>query len=424
MKNIPLMLNHCSELYSLWSGQNAGRPPADRIMKSYFRSRHYLGAGDRRFIGYLFYDMIRNLRLYRWQIRNTRDMKSENIPPALLTVHAYKHRYPEESKTVRFRLEDRISRYFREYSPADIFPDHPAVRWSVPELLWEKLNNSCPPEALNRCLETLLRRPEVHLRVNTLKTRLPDLLREMRDVPVSKGKISPAALRLNKHTDLTRHPLFRRGMFEFQDESSQLVAYACDPQSNDLVVDLCAGGGGKTLHLAALMQNKGTLIATDRDPGRLRDLKPRAKRAGASNIRVTALRDLRHFRDRADILLIDAPCSGSGVYRRNPDAKWELTNEMLDLRISTQKRLLDEYAGLLKKGGRLIYATCSLLPDENAMQIDGFLQRHPGFAPAPLRDAFAKHSVDIPPSPAGHMLTILPQDYDSDGFFIAALRRK
>ncbi|MDZ7797590.1 MAG: hypothetical protein U5N56_11360 [Candidatus Marinimicrobia bacterium] len=284
MKNIPLLLNHVSELFSQWFYKTTRFRAADQIKNAYFRKRHYLGSKDRRLIEFLYYDMIRNLRLYMWQVQGGAGKKNDNIPAELLTVHAYKRHYPEESREIRFRITDRISHYFTEYSCTGVYPEHPAIRWSVPEMLWERIKDAYSTEQLNACLEKLNSRADVHIRTNTLKISRAGLLRRMQDIPLRKGNVSPVALRLQKHYEMTRHILFKRGMFEFQDESSQLVAFACDPGKEDLVIDLCAGGGGKSLHLAALMENQGSLTATDLYPERLRELSQRAKRAGVMNI--------------------------------------------------------------------------------------------------------------------------------------------
>ncbi len=424
MKNIPLLLNHCSELFSQWIYKTTRLRAADQIKNAYFRKRHYLGSKDRRLIEFLYYDMIRNMSLYMWQIQRGTGRKKDNIPPELLTVHAYKRHYPDESREIRFRITDRISHYFTEYFYTDIYPEHPAIRWSVPGMLWKRIKDAYSTVQLNECLRKLNCRAEVHIRTNTLKISRTELLSRMQDIPLRKGNVSPDALRLEKHYEMTRHVLFKRGMFEFQDESSQLVAYACDPGREDLVIDLCAGGGGKSLHFSALMENQGSLIATDLYPERLHELSQRAKRAGVMNIHLTPVREIStSYKGKADILLIDAPCSGSGVYRRKPDTKWELTENKLQYYLRTQQQLLDSGADLVRSGGYLVYATCSIIPDENEKQINDFLSRHKDFEPASVYGAFSHYNIKFPESAEKHILRILPQDADSDGFFIAKLRR-
>ena len=425
MKNLPLLLAHCSELFSYWLYRKHGIHAADKIAKAYFRERHYLGSKDRRFVRYLYYDMIRNLRLYRWQTAELSGVNAEEISPELLTVHACKRRYPEESRDAHFRIDDKIAGYFREYRYRDIYPEDPAVRGSVPGILWEKIKDAYPRRVLEACFMTLNRAPAVHLRVNTLKTQPDELRNALRELHPENARVSPSALRLGVHRDLSRHPLFLRGFFEFQDESSQLAAYACCPRPDETVADICAGGGGKSLHLSALMNNKGSILATDRYPQRLGDLRKRLRRSGSTNIRILPKEKLlADHRGRVDVLLADAPCSGSGVYRRAPDTKWDLTEAFLRSCVKEQTEILNEAAEILRPGGRLVYATCSIIPEENEDQIERFLREHPAFEPHPLRPSLLQYGIKIPGDPQEHMLQILPQDFDSDGFFIAVMWKR
>ncbi|MBN2780431.1 MAG: RsmB/NOP family class I SAM-dependent RNA methyltransferase [Candidatus Marinimicrobia bacterium] len=424
MKNAPLLLNHCSELYRQWEKLRGTGKPADEIRRAYFRERHYLGSRDRRFIDLLFYDMIRNLRLYEWQIRREREDISGAVPAALLTVHAFLRRFPDEAETARYEIADDLAQYASVHRYRDIYPEAPEIRESMPDMVWERIRTHYSPSELEKCLTALNTPAEVHLRVNTRKISPPEFMRSCKDLPLRPGNISPDALRMNRHTDLTQHPFFKRGLFELQDESSQLVAFACRPKDGDTVIDLCAGAGGKTLHLAALQGENGALIATDIHADRLERLDRRAKRAGVrERIRILPLETVRRqYRDRADILLIDAPCTGSGVFRRNPDSKWTLSGEILAFCLNEQANLLRENAALVKPGGKLVYATCSIIPDENEKQIEAFLADHSGFSLMSVSDELKSSGIPLPGSGSG-MLSVLPHHYDSDGFFIAVLTR-
>lgn len=211
---------------------------------------------------------------------------------------------------------------------------------------------------------------EVILRVNTLKTNKKELQLKLQseDIETIEIKGYPFALKLIERANVFKTEAFKKGWFEVQDASSQLVAAYLDVKPGMKVVDACAGAGGKTLHLSALMENKGALIAMDIYESKLKKLKIRARRNGAHNIDMRVIdstKPIKKLKEKADRLLIDAPCSGLGVLRRNPDSKWKLEPEFLDKIRETQQHILQEYSKMLKPGGKMVYATCSVLPSEN-----------------------------------------------------------
>jgi 16S rRNA (cytosine967-C5)-methyltransferase len=421
MNNYPFLLSHTAELLGYWTAkENAA--PADLLRRRFFRERPYLGAADRRFIDFLYFDVIRNLRLYRWQVRENGAGDEPEV--LILTVHAFFTHYSEQVKDLSFKIDDPTAQLFRRYSYREVYPEDPAIRYSVPEVLWERIRNAYPGNTLEACLKQLLRPSEVHIRVNTLKTTAEKLQRDLPELPLRKGLISPLALRSEIYRSMDHHPLFRQGYFEFQDESSQLTAYACEPRESDTVIDLCAGAGGKTLHLAALKKDRGRVIATDIAPGRMEELKRRAERADLHSVRCMSLSELQNsYAGKADILLIDAPCSGSGVYGRHPDRKWGLDAQKLDYYCQVQREILERHAALLKTVGTLIYATCSIIPEENMLQVRSFLERHPEFQPLSLGPAFRKYHIPVSLPDPSFMRQILPQEFNSDGFFIAKMIR-
>ena len=221
-----------------------------------------------------------------------------------------------------------------------------------------------------------------------------------------------------------------KGWFEVQDEGSQIAALMSGAGPRQQVIDLCAGAGGKTLALSAQMENTGQLYAYDTDRMRLRPIFERLKRAGARNIQVLPAGEtagLQPLDGKMDLVVIDAPCTGSGVWRRRPDAKWRLTPDMLEARLAEQRAVLDEGAPLVKPGGRLAYITCSVLPQENGEQVTAFLTRHPDFDVVPWREAWAATvPVAAPDSADGSEETLLmtPLSHGTDGFFVALLQRK
>ena len=421
MKNLPLLLNHTNELFSFWYNKELSVRAADKIKRNYFSDRRYLGSKDRRFIDDLYYDMIKNLRLYEWQIQNT--VKNAVISSELLTVHAYKRSH-QNVVAPDFKIQDRIAELFTSYDYKPIYPDHPEIRWSLPDVVWNHIKDHYSEEELEACLPALLESPGIHIRTNTLKTSTPQLMEKLQDIPFQLGAISSDALRLDRYTNLSHHPAFKKGLFDLQDESSQLVAYVSDPKPNDIVIDICAGAGGKTLHLAALQGDKPNLIATDKYPSRLKELVIRAKRLGIRNIQLIPMEKIRAtYTGKTDILLIDAPGSGTGVYGRLPDRKWELNEERLSTYIAEQRTILDQNAQLVIPGGHLVYATCSIIPDENNLQVDNFLKDHPEFELVPIDSDLKKHAIRIPGQGQTY-LQILPHHFHSDGFFIAKMRKK
>jgi 16S rRNA (cytosine967-C5)-methyltransferase len=285
----------------------------------------------------------------------------------------------------------------------------------VPRWLAEKLGRTIGAAEL----PALLDRAPLDLRVNRLKGTRDEALRLIPDaVP---GALSPDALRLPEGTNIEALPAFESGLVEIQDEGSQLIALATHARPGMTVVDLCAGAGGKTLALAAMMAGEGRLIACDVDRARLARLAPRAERAGARNIETrmldggretTALADLA---GQADVVLIDAPCSGSGTWRRNPEARWRLTPQRLERLTQMQAHVLALGAALVKPGGRLVYAVCSLLEEEGPTQVAAFAAAHSGWTTDPAPVAAGR--------PAGAGLLLTPARDHTDGFFIAAQDR-
>jgi 16S rRNA (cytosine967-C5)-methyltransferase len=283
-----------------------------------------------------------------------------------------------------------------------------------------------------REVAALAERAPLDLRVNTLKTIRLKALPALADYGAVAGAHGPDAIRIPPSADgrfkpVQSDPLFIKGMIEIQDEGSQIVARLAGAQPGQQVLDLCAGGGGKSLALAASMNNTGQIYATDNDPRRLAPIHERLERAGARNVQVRTPRGRQPAIDdlagRVDLVLVDAPCTGVGTWRRNPDAKWRLRPGALTQRILEQDAVLDAAARAVKPGGTLAYVTCSLLAEENSDRIEAFLARDPRFE---LTDPLAAN--DMPeldaasrPAPFGRLLT--PLRTGTDGFFLARLRR-
>jgi 16S rRNA (cytosine967-C5)-methyltransferase len=283
----------------------------------------------------------------------------------------------------------------------------------------------------------MARRAPLDLRVNTLKARRDKVLASTAHLRTMPTPWSPVGLRIELGADARNPGIhseedFVKGLVEVQDEGSQLAALLSAARPGEQVIDLCAGAGGKTLALAAMMQGKGRLIATDRDKRQLAPIYERLKRAGVHNCEVRAPKGegdaLGDIRASADLVLIDAPCTGTGTWRRNPDAKWRIRPGALEVRLKDQAEVLDRAATLVKPAGRIAYITCSVLQPENGGQVRGFLARHPEFAIVPpvqvtavLTDKAADFATATLQSAEGLLMT--PYRTGTDGFFVSVLRR-
>ncbi|WP_088309896.1 RsmB/NOP family class I SAM-dependent RNA methyltransferase [Novosphingobium sp. B 225] len=363
--------------------------PADRILSDWFRTRRFAGSKDRRAVRELVYRAIR---------------ACGEIPAS------------GRAAMLRLVLDDpAIAALFtgEGHAPAPIEPDEPAASAGVAPLWLER--RLADSDITGETAQALLARAPLDIRINGLKAERGHI-----ELPVpGEPLLAPHALRLPPDTQVETWELYQQGQIEVQDHGSQLVCLAACAQPGETVVDLCAGAGGKTLGLAAAMANRGRLIACDVDRARLSRLAPRAARAGATIIAERLLdpgREADKLADltgRADAVLIDAPCSGTGTWRRNPEARWRLSEAELARLTAIQMRLLDLAAPLVQRGGRLIYVTCSLLDAEGADQIAGFLTRHPDWRAVPLALGAGR--------PRGQGTRLDPHHDQTDGFFVARL---
>ncbi len=263
--------------------------------------------------------------------------------------------------------------------------------------------------------------------MNVLKADRDAVLARLREdgIGAEAGALSPQAIRLAGKPALQKHPLFLDGSFEVQDAGSQLLGLLVQPKRGELVVDFCAGAGGKTLQLGAMMRSTGRLYAFDVSDKRLAKLKPRMARAGLSNVHPVLIAHendakVKRLAGKADRVLVDAPCSGLGTLRRNPDLKWRQSAAAVDEMVAKQGAILAAAARLVRPGGRLVYATCSLLAEENDGVVDAFLAAHPEFRPLSAQAVLEKQGVQLQ---TGERLRLSPATHDTDGFFAAVLER-
>ena len=376
---------------------------ADRVVQKTLKLDSRWGARDRKFIAETIYDMVRWKRLYN-EIAGTKDHYTrDNIWKNFavwailkgITLPDWKYFVGTPTRRIKGKFDElQNDRRFRESIPD----------W-MDEVAVAELGDKWDAE-----IKELNKQARVVLRVNTLKISKKDLQKKLREEEVDTDMVpkSPDALVLVERKNVFLTQAFKKGYFEVQDASSQLVAPFLDVQPGQKVVDACAGAGGKTLHLASLMENKGQIIAMDIHAHKLAELKKRAKRDGAHNIEtrpIEGTKTIKKLKGKVDRVLLDAPCSGLGVLKRNPDSKWKLNPEFLERVKITQAEILDQYASMVKEGGKLVYATCSILPSENELQVKAFLKNHPEFT-------FVKDQK------------VSPVKSGFDGFYMALLERK
>jgi 16S rRNA (cytosine967-C5)-methyltransferase len=369
-----------------------GGAAADTLIARYFAARRYAGSKDRRAVRELVYAAIRRAG-----------------------------EVPERGRAAMVGLardDSAVAAMFdgSPHGPAPIAADEPAAKAGTAPAWIGKRFKASGIDAAEAA--ALVERAPLDLRVNLLKCADPATL--FGDLGAERLADLPQALRLPSGTSIEASEAFRDGLVEVQDAGSQVVTLAAKAAPGVTVIDLCAGAGGKSLALAAMMANAGVVLATDTDRGRLSRLPPRAERAGASIIETRLLNPnaeaeaLADWRDRADVVLIDAPCSGTGTWRRNPEARWRLTPTRIERLVDTQRRLLGIAAPLVRPGGALVYIVCSLLDEEGAGQIDRFLVDHPGWG---VEEPIAQGR------PRGQGKRLTPLHDATDGFFVARLIR-
>jgi len=350
---------------------------ADKVVQKTLKLDKRWGVRDRKFVAETIYDMVRWKRLYN-EIAGTKEHYSRDnlwknfaVWAILKGIKLPDWRYFEGTPTRRIKGKFDELQSIRKF------------RESIPDWMDEtgeaELGKRWDDE-----IKELNKQARVILRTNTLKTTRKELqkLLENEEVFTEFVPQAPDALVLVERKNVFLTQAFKGGLFEVQDASSQLVAPFLDVKPGQKVVDTCAGAGGKTLHLASLMENKGQIIAMDIYAHKLAELKKRAKRDGAHNIEsrvIDGSKAIKKLKGKADRVLIDAPCSGIGVLKRNPDSKWKLNAEFLDRIRKTQAEILDNYASMVKAGGKMVYATCSILPSENEKQVEAFLENHSEF---------------------------------------------
>jgi 16S rRNA (cytosine967-C5)-methyltransferase len=345
---------------------------ADKVIQQLLKRDKRWGSRDRAFVAETTYDIVRWKRLYAEIAEVKEPFDRDNLWRMFAVWATLKGISLPDWKYFDGTPTRKIKGRFDELSKIRKFSE------SIPDWIDELGVQELGESKWAKEIHALNQQADVILRVNTLKTTKEKLQTELFDLDIETEFIKgyPNALKLKERANVFQTEAFKNGFFEVQDASSQLVAEFLNVKPGMRVVDTCAGAGGKTLHLASLMENKGQIIALDIYSNKLNELKRRAKRDGAHNIEprhIDSTKVIKKLYDKADRVLIDAPCSGLGVLRRNPDAKWKLEAEFLDKIRRTQQEILQQYSRMLKSGGQMVYATCSVLPSENQHQVKTFL---------------------------------------------------
>jgi 16S rRNA (cytosine967-C5)-methyltransferase len=406
--------------------------PAANALADWGKSHRFAGSGDRAAIGNLLYDALRRKRSLaaRMSSDTPRAVVLAAAPRALGLDPAALAASADGSPHAIEPLTDAEQQGLRRQVPADA----PAsVRGDFPDWLEASFERAFGAAAGDEGAALASRAP-VDLRVNGLKADRDKVMRALARFSPVATPYSPVGIRLpapegaGRQPNVEAEPGHGRGWYEVQDEGSQLAALMAGAGPRKQVLDLCAGAGGKALAFAAMMRNTGQVYAYDDDPRRLRPIFERLKRAGVRNVQVLGAGDEAALRDlgpRFDVVCIDAPCTGTGAWRRRPDAKWRLKPANLAQRVEEQRALLELAAPLVKHGGRLAYVTCSVLPEENGDQLAWFAASHAAFAVLPWREAWASGVGGEPPSSAcgDAALLLTPARHGTDGFFIAVLTR-
>lgn len=369
---------------------------ADKVVEKTLKLNPKFGSRDRRFIAETTYDIVRNYRLLAYLA------DAENDFWKILGVHFITKRLPMPEEREFAKLNEK---YILDKQKKCA---NASIAESYPDWLWELGEKELGKEKWEQEAKALNQQAEVVLRINTLKTKKDIVQKYLAEQEIETQAIDgyPEALILAQRQNIFQNQLFKLGLFELQDAGSQAISNFLNIEPGMRVIDACAGGGGKTLHLSALMENKGRIVSMDVSEWKLDELKKRARRAGAGNIETRVIegtKTIKRLENTADRLLLDVPCSGLGVIKRNPDAKWKLDASFIEKTKELQQKILNDYSIMTKKGGYLVYSTCSILPSENQQQVKIFLSNNKNFE-------FVKDN------------TILPSE-GFDGFYMALIKR-
>ena len=389
--------------------------PADQLLSRYFREHRSLGQNDRAFVADTVFAVLRR--------RRSLEAAAGSSAPQALVAAALLGVLGFSARALQGLVEQDVLARVRQ-SARSALP--PAVRADLPDWLWARLAAQYGDEEALRIAQGLLNPAPLDLRVNLARTERTAAQERLAidGIESRATPYSPAGLRLTAKPAINRQALFTQGLVEVQDEGSQLLAWLLGPRRGEMIADYCAGAGGKTLAAAMLMRGTGRVYAMDVSAKRLAALVPRAARAGITNVHTLVLGEddarARRLAGKLDRVLVDAPCSGFGTLRRNPDLKWRHGPEAIDELSAKQRAILKAAARLVKPGGRLVYATCSILHDENDAVADAFQASQPEFKPVSAASLLAGQRIALD---TGERLRLWPHVHHTDGFFAAVFER-
>lgn len=393
--------------------------PADAVLRRHFQDNPMLGAQDRALVAETVFGILR----HRFFLES---LAKQTTPRTLVLAYLVKFQGTNLRELESLISESEI-KWLSEIKAIKTDAAPVSIQAEFPEWLMEKLHAFMNDDAIVDLGVSLQKSAPLDLRVNTVLAKREQVLETLKQdgIEAQATPYSPCGIRLTGKPAVNRHALFLSGQIEVQDEGSQLLGYLLAPKRGEMVVDFCAGAGGKSLLLGALMNSKGRLYAFDVSEKRLSNLKPRFKRSGLSNLHVQRIDNendlkIKRLNGKIDRVLVDAPCSGLGTLRRNPDLKWRQSPQSIEELKAKQAAILAAAAGLLKPGGRLVYATCSFLPEENQQIIEGFLATHPQFSVLNCAELLVQQKI---PLDTGEFLQLTPKLHQTDGFFAAALIR-
>jgi 16S rRNA (cytosine967-C5)-methyltransferase len=394
--------------------------PADTTLSRYFKDHPRLGSRERGAVAEGIYAILRNKSFFT-------DFAEAGASPTMrrLTILGLAEAVGADALG---GLSEEETAFLERVQQIDRTLMPPQMRTNLPKWLYDKFVAQYGETETLALAEALNKPAPLDLRVNSIKATRDEVVAALAEAPIAAETMpyAPLGLRVLKKPALQNLPLFKSGAIEVQDEGSQVLSQIVGAKRGEMVVDFCAGAGGKTLALGALMRNTGRLYAFDISEKRLAKLKPRLARSGLSNVHPVQIaheRDakIKRLAGKIDRVLVDAPCSGLGTLRRNPDVKWRQKVEAVAEMQEKQASILAGAARLLKGGGRLVYATCSLLNEENDVIVEQFLADHPDFTLVPMNQVLAEQKIELE---MGDYLKLLPHKHQTDGFFAAVLERK
>ncbi len=394
--------------------------PADAVLSKFFRDNKLLGQSDRGFIAETAYAVLRRRRLLEHLLGKEANPR-RLVLAALVKLSGVNQRQLEEA------VNEKDLKWVAEFKGRPVGDLSLAEQADIPDWLADRLLAHRTPQEVLTLAQGLNQAAPLDLRVNPLKAEREAVLARLagEGIGAEAGRLSPLAIRLKAKPALQKHPLYLDGTIEVQDEGSQLLGYLLAPKRGEMAADFCAGAGGKTLLLGALMRSTGRLYAFDVSDKRMARLKDRVARSGLSNVHPVTIANendirIKRLAGKIDRVLVDAPCSGLGTLRRNPDLKWRQTPEGVAELARKQHDILKGASRLVKQGGRLVYATCSILPEENEAIVAGFLAAHADFKQVSAQDILAQQGIALE---CGETLRLAPHAHGTDGFYAAVLER-